>query len=82
MHLFGIRPARAPADIASAAALFEEYAAGLGVDLSYQGFPAELPACPAPTRRPRESSCWLGAREAKRWVASRFGRSRARVCAR
>jgi ribosomal protein S18 acetylase RimI-like enzyme len=46
MSPFRIRPARTPADIAAAAALFEEYAAGLGVDLGYQGFPAELAGLP------------------------------------
>ena len=46
MPPFRLRPARAPADIATAATLFEEYAAGLGVDLGYQGFPAELAGLP------------------------------------
>ena len=46
MPPFRIRPARTSADIATAAALFEEYAAGLGIDLGYQGFPAELAGLP------------------------------------
>lgn len=43
---YRIQPARSPADMAAAAALFREYAASLDVDLAYQAFEAELAALP------------------------------------
>lgn len=46
MRRFRIAPARRPADIAAAAALFRAYAAGLEVDLAYQGFAEELAGLP------------------------------------
>jgi GNAT superfamily N-acetyltransferase len=39
-------PVRGEADIASAAILFREYAASIGIDLEYQGFSAELATLP------------------------------------
>jgi len=41
-----IRPARFPQDLDTVRALFREYADGLGVDLSFQGFEDELAALP------------------------------------
>jgi ribosomal protein S18 acetylase RimI-like enzyme len=43
---FDLRPARSAADLATVAALFRDYADGLGVDLAFQGFAAELAALP------------------------------------
>lgn len=41
-----IRPAASAADLDAAARLFREYAAGLPIDLGYQGFEAELAGLP------------------------------------
>lgn len=41
-----IRPARSPEDIAAAAGLFRAYRDGLGVDLCFQDFDAELAGLP------------------------------------
>jgi ribosomal protein S18 acetylase RimI-like enzyme len=46
MRPFRIAEARNLAEITAAAALFREYAAGLGIDLDFQGFPAELAGLP------------------------------------
>ena len=42
----GITPARWPEDDATVRMLFRDYADGLGVDLSFQGFEAELASLP------------------------------------
>jgi len=44
--LLRLEPALSAADIAEAAALFRDYAAGLSVDLAFQGFDAELAELP------------------------------------
>jgi GNAT superfamily N-acetyltransferase len=41
-----IRPADGADDLATVRALFQEYADGLGIDLSFQGFAAELATLP------------------------------------
>lgn len=43
---FRIGPARSAADLAEAARLFDAYASGLGIDLSFQDFAAELASLP------------------------------------
>src|SRR5690349_16246581 len=43
---FRIGAATTPADLAAAARLFSAYAASLGIDLGFQGFPAELATLP------------------------------------
>jgi GNAT superfamily N-acetyltransferase len=46
MSQFRLAKARRPQDIAQAAVLFREYADWLGIDLSFQGFDAELASLP------------------------------------
>ena len=50
---FMIRCVREARDIPVIAALFRDYAAGLGVDLAYQGFDAELASLPGKYQPPR-----------------------------
>jgi putative acetyltransferase len=57
-----IRPALTAEEIDVVRALFEEYAAALGIDLGYQGFVGELaslPGCYAPPRG-RLLIAWVG----------------------
>jgi len=48
-----IRPANQPGEIALARQLFREYADGIGVDLCFQGFEAELASLPGRYAPPR-----------------------------
>jgi hypothetical protein len=52
--LFQIRPVRSADDLEAAVELFEAYASSLGIDLSYQGFTAEMAAMPGKYAPPIE----------------------------
>jgi steroid delta-isomerase-like uncharacterized protein len=53
-----IREALFPDDLSAVRRLFEEYAAGLGIDLSFQGFAEELAGLPGRYARPA-GAVWL-----------------------
>jgi GNAT superfamily N-acetyltransferase len=81
MSEFRIAEARAPAEIAAAAALFRDYADGLGIDLEFQGFAAELAGLPGRYAPPEGALllAWGEAGEALGCVAVRPLEGR-RIC--
>ena len=50
---FAIHPVRSPDDLAATMALFDAYAASLGINLSYQNFVAEMAAMPGKYAPPK-----------------------------
>jgi ribosomal protein S18 acetylase RimI-like enzyme len=81
MSGFRIAEARKPAEIAAAASLFREYADGLGIDLGFQGFEAELRGLPGRYAPPEGALllAWGEAGEALGCVAVRPLEGR-RIC--
>jgi len=70
-----IRQARTAREIEWSRLLFKEYAAWLGIDLSFQGFEAELAGLPGVYRR-RTADCFLRLRQMKLQVVLHCDRRR------
>lgn len=51
--MIDIRPADLPRDLSEVRSLFREYANGLGIDLDFQGFEAEMAALPGKYAAPQ-----------------------------
>lgn len=66
-----ILPARGAEDIDAARALFRDYAAGLGFDLAFQGFEAEIAALPGEYAPPRGALLLARGKECAGCVALR-----------